>query len=349
MIVCAGSGGVGKTTVAACLALEAARRGRRACVVTIDPARRLADALGLDSLSNDAHLLDGEWPGELWALMLDAKGTFDDLVDRYAGGEAQAEAIKSNSLYRNLSTALSGTQEYMAAEKLYALHQDDRFDVVVVDTPPARDALDFLEAPARLTRLLENRIFRLLVLPTRAYLRAVSFGVRAFLRSLSSVVGTEVIDDTVAFFQAFEGMEEGFRLRAARVAELLASPATSFLLVTSPRPDSVAEAAWFSRRLAEAGLSVAAVVANRVQPRFRPPSSPVLPDPAGVEEPLRSALVNLAQLESAAAREDEALEELAGRSGAPIRRVPLLGVDVHDLGGLALVGEHLTRGVGPFG
>ncbi|MGA2036316.1 MAG: ArsA-related P-loop ATPase, partial [Acidimicrobiales bacterium] len=187
VVVSCGSGGVGKTTVAAAFALEAARRGRRACVVTIDPARRLADALGLDTLTNTPKQIEGPWPGELWALMLDSKGTFDDLVRRYATSSEQAEGILANRIYRNLTGALSGTQEYMAMEKLYELAEEGAYDIVVVDTPPTRNAIDFLEAPRRLTRFLGHRLFQLLLMPTRAYLRAVSVAAQALLRTISNV------------------------------------------------------------------------------------------------------------------------------------------------------------------
>src|SRR5688500_12179490 len=214
IVICCGSGGVGKTTTAAAIALEAARLGRRACVVTIDPAKRLADALGLESLTNRPGQIEGDWSGELWALMLDTKTTFDDLVGRYAASPEQAQGILGNRLYRNISGALSGTQEYMAMEKLYELHVGGQFDLVVVDTPPTRNALDFLDAPRRLSRFLDNRIFRLLMMPTRAYMRAVSVATQAFLRTISKVIGNEVVSDAVAFFNAFEGMEQGFRERA---------------------------------------------------------------------------------------------------------------------------------------
>ncbi|HET9092021.1 MAG TPA: ArsA-related P-loop ATPase, partial [Acidimicrobiales bacterium] len=174
IIICSGSGGAGKTTTSAAVALAGAREGRRSCVVTIDPARRLADALGIGELENSPRRIEGDWPGELFALMLDAKGTFDELVERYSESPEQAGRILSNRLYRNLTSALSGTQEYMAAEKLYELHESGDFDLVVVDTPPTRNALDFLDAPGRLTRFLENRVFRLLLMPGRASLKALS-------------------------------------------------------------------------------------------------------------------------------------------------------------------------------
>src|SRR5919202_6643952 len=227
VVVCCGPGGVGKTTVAASLALHGAVEGRRAVVVTVDPARRLANALGLETLPDTPHRLDGDWPGELWALMLDSKSTFDSLVAKYAPRPQQAEAILNNRFYRNIAGALSGTQEYMGMEKLYELHAEGGFDLIVVDTPPTRNALDFVDAPRRLTRFLDNRIFRLLIMPTRAYLKAVNVATQAFLRTVSRVVGSEVIQDAVAFFQAFEGMEEGFRDRAQRVLELLSENQTA--------------------------------------------------------------------------------------------------------------------------
>ena len=211
VVVCCGSGGVGKTTVSATFALAAARAGRRSCVVTVDPARRLADALGVESLPNTPTEVAGPWPGELHALMLDAKGTFDDLVHRYARTPEQADTILGNRLYQNLSGALSGTQEYMAMEKLYELVNSGEFDVVVVDTPPTRNALDLLDAPRRLTRFLENRLFRAILVPTRMSMKAVGVATQALLRTIARVAGAEIVQDAVTFFQAFDGMEDGFR------------------------------------------------------------------------------------------------------------------------------------------
>jgi len=344
VLICCGSGGVGKTTVAAAFALEASRMGRRACVVTIDPAKRLADALGLGSLSNtparvDLSLTSGDTTGELWALMLDTKTTFDELVVRYAPSDQQAEGILQNRLYKNLSQALSGTQEYMAMEKLYELHSDSRFDLVVVDTPPTRNALDFLDAPRRLTRFLDNRIFRLLVMPTRAYLKAVTLATQAFLRTVSKVVGAEVVDDAVAFFQAFEGMEAGFRERAARVETLLSDPGTAFVVVASARKDTVIEAAYFIDRLSTSGFETANLVVNRLHPRFGQPGTAARLRAAGRDDAL---VTNLAQLEAVGEREEAHFAELAEAvAPAPVTRVPFLADDVHDLGGLEKVAAYL--------
>jgi anion-transporting ArsA/GET3 family ATPase len=347
IVVCCGSGGVGKTTTAAAIAVEGARRGRRACVVTIDPAKRLADALGLTSLTNQPGLVAGDWeaPGELWALMLDTKSTFDELVTHYADSPEQSEGILANRLYRNISGALSGTQEYMAMEKLYQLHDANRFDLIVVDTPPTRNALDFLDAPRRLTRFLDNRIFRLLMMPTRAYLRAVSLATQAFLRTVSKVIGTEVVKDAVDFFTAFEGMEQGFRNRAQKVLELLSQPETAFVLVAAPRRDAIDEALFFAQRLQESSISIQALVVNRLHPRFGPVPSVLTAPSAGDAPgaaPLAALVANLRDLQGIAEREERHFEALAARvAPAPVARVPFLADDVHDLGGLIEVGRYL--------
>ena len=342
IIICAGPGGVGKTTTAAAIAVEGARLGRRACVVTIDPAKRLADALGLAELTNEPHRVAGGWdpPGELWALMLDTKTTFDQVVVRYAGSGEQAQAILDNRLYRNISGALSGTQEYMAMEKVYELSDGDRFDLVVVDTPPTRHALDFLEAPARLTRFLDNRIFRLLMMPTRASLRAVNVATQIFLRTVSRVVGGDVVRDAVAFFTAFEGMEQGFRDRAARVTALLSDPGTAYVVVAAPRRDAVEEAVFFADRLAESATPVAGLVVNRMFPRFGPvPDGLALATGAGGTGALAT---NMADLDGGGRREDAYVRTLTERfPGAEVARVPFLASDVHDLEGLIEVGTYL--------
>jgi anion-transporting ArsA/GET3 family ATPase len=332
VIVCCGAGGVGKTTVSATFALAAARAGRRACVVTVDPARRLADSLGVESLPNTPTEVAGDWPGRLHALMLDTKGTFDDLVHTYSRTPEQAEGIMANRLYQNLVGALSGTQEYMAMEKLNELVESGEFDVVVVDTPPTRNALDLLDAPRRLTRFLENRLFRALLLPTRVSLRAVGLATQALLRTLSKVAGAEIVQDAVAFFQAFEGMEEGFRNRAGAVRDLLADPSTAYVLVTSARPDAVAEAGFFAQRLAERHVAPAALVVNRIHPHFGGPDEVTRPALSG---PLAALEANMASLNELAQREEGSYAGLAAQvAPAPVGRIPLFGQDVHDLTGL---------------
>ena len=329
---------MGKTTVSATFALAAARAGRRSCVVTVDPARRLADALGVQSLPNTPSEVRGDWPGHLHALMLDSKGTFDDLVERYARTPEQAESILSNRLYQNLAGSLSGTQEYMAMEKLYELVQSKEFDVVVVDTPPTRNALDLLDAPRRLTRFLENRLFRALLVPTRMGLRAVGVAAQALLRTIAKVAGAEIVQDAVSFFQAFEGMEDGFRSRASAVHELLADPATAYVLVTSARPDAITEAGFFAEKLAERDVAVAALVVNRIAPSFGDGEDGAARDVPGLE-PLEA---NLAELNTVAAREEQAFAGLAAQvSPAPVGKIPLFGQDVHELDGLRRTADHL--------
>ncbi len=350
IVICCGSGGVGKTTTAAAFALQAARLGRSVCVVTIDPARRLANALGLDSLTNRPTLIEGPWPGRLHALMLDPKGTFDDLVQRYSDSDVQAEDIKVNRIYANLTGTLSGTQEYMAAEKLYELVEEGGFDLVVVDTPPTRNALDFLDAPGRLTHFLENRIFQALMKPTRIGLKFMGVAAQALLRTISRVAGADIVRDAVAFFQAFEGMEEGFRIRAARVREMLADPGTAFVLVASPRPDSVDEAVHFAGKLAESNMTVTALVVNRVQPRFADDDQiDTLSSLAGQQSgsPLAQLIDNLRGYTAASDREEQAYADLVSKvAPAPVYRVPLLNSDIHDLVGLGTVADRLFAGPG---
>jgi anion-transporting ArsA/GET3 family ATPase len=281
-------------------------------------------------------------------MMLDTKGTFDDLVRRYAATPAQAEAIFSNRLYRNISGALSGTQEYMAVEKLYELAEEGAagtaFDLVVLDTPPTRNALDFLDAPRRLTAFLDNRIFRLLMMPTRAYLRAVSVATQTLLRTISRVVGTEVVGDAIAFFHAFEGMEAGFRERAAAVSRLLTDPRTAFVVVTSPRLDAVEEAGYFVERLTRNGLGIDALIVNRLHPRFGPPP------PGPVAGEAHDLVSNLVDFERVGEREEHHFAALAARVGAArVARVPFLADDVHDLDGLAEIENHLVAGASGVG
>ena len=344
IVVCCGSGGVGKTTTAAVLALSAARVGRRAAVVTIDPAKRLADALGLDGLTGTPMRIEGDWPGELSAMMLDTKSTFDGLVVANASSAEQGQRILDNRFYKNISEALSGTQEYMAMEKLYELHQRTDFDLIVVDTPPTRHALDFIDAPRRLSRFLDHRLFRVVISPGRGMMRAVNVAAQTFLRTVAKVVGAEVIDDAVAFFQAFDGMEEGFRERAAAVAELLSDDDTAFVLVASPRRDTIEEARYFADKLAEAGIAVRALVVNRMHPRFGSGVVGRAQEQADARKgtDLGGLYQNLADFELVASREEEHLAGLADAvHPAPVVRVPFLSSDVHDLDGLSKVAEYL--------
>ncbi|MDG2025790.1 MAG: ArsA-related P-loop ATPase [Acidimicrobiales bacterium] len=345
VIVCCGTGGVGKTTTSAAVAMAAASMGRHAAVVTIDPAKRLADALGIDALHNDPTIIDGPWPGTLAALMLDTKATFDAVVRRHAADDEQVDRILDNRFYVNVSTGLSGTQDYMAVEKLADLHSSGDWDLVVVDTPPTRDALAFLEAPKLLTRLLDNAIYKLLISPQQGVLRAVNRAAGSVVRQLSRVVGADVVDDAIEFFQTFQGMEEGFKERADATLALLGDDATAFVLVASPRADTLSEATYFLDRLGNAGLSAAAVVVNRMLPDLT-----VSIDRA---EALRGELADgdaaalgiaLADHAAAAAGDDERVQALVERApDAVLTRVPLLPSDVHDVATLRTIANLLTR------
>ena len=343
VIVCCGTGGVGKTTTAAATAMAAASMGRRAAVVTIDPAKRLADALGIAELGNDPTVIEGPWSGTLAALMLDTKATFDDVVRRHAGDEEQAQTIFANRFYRNISTSLSGTQDYMAVEKLAELHSSGDWDLVVVDTPPTRDALAFLEAPKLLTRLLDNTIYKILISPSQGVLRAVNRAATGVVRQLSRVVGAEVVDDAIEFFQLFQGMEQGFRDRADATLQLLAADATAFVLVASPRADTIVEAQYFLERLGNADLDAAAVIVNRVLPALSIDTARAAALNAAHPSGPTQALADHA---AAAAGDDDRIGELLSSApGATVARVPLLPSDVHDIDTLRHVATHLTSSV----
>ncbi len=342
VIVCCGSGGVGKTTTAAVIALHAALQGRKTVVVTIDPARRLADALGLDGLTNEPAQIPGlpEGSGEMWAMMLDTKATFDGLVRRYAADSNQTEQILENSFYRNISTSLSGTQEYMASEKLYELAIESDYDLVVVDTPPTRNALDFLEAPRRLAKFLDHRIYKVLMLPTRGIVKAVNVAAQTLLRSISKVVGTEVIADAIAFFGAFEGMEQGFKERAAEVDSLLSQPDTAFILIASPHADTMAEAQFFAARLRELKITVRALIINRMQPSFGDNHSPEDLAERYAGTPLGEQYQCLAEAQHLARGEQKHLLGLAQElAPAPVVQVPVQAFEVSNMATLQLLGQ----------
>jgi len=341
VLVCCGAGGVGKTTTAAALGVAAALRGRVACVVTVDPARRLADSLGESQVKDDPVEITGPWPGQLFAVMLDAKTTFDALVERYSSDPSQAQRILDNPIYANLASVLSGTQEYMATEKLFELHEEGSYDLVVVDTPPTRHALDFLDAPHRLESFLDNRIFRALIAPTGSYLRAAHAASQLLVRSIARVTGAEIVDDTIAFFQAFQGMEKGFRDRAARVDALLSEDTTGFVLVAAPRADAIGDASWFATELSRRHQRIAALIVNRVHPDFGPPVRDSLAKSNGGRA-WAALTENLTELGQVARREQASYSELAAAlAPAPTVGVPLFDSDVHDVEGLLGVVRHL--------
>jgi anion-transporting ArsA/GET3 family ATPase len=352
--ICAGPGGVGKTTTAAALALGLARRGQRVAVVTIDPARRLASALGIRELDNEPRRIDPELlaahgidlKGELWATMLDPKGTFDALIARLAPDEHAREEVLSNRIYREISAAVAGTQEFSAIAKLYELHREGNFDTIVLDTPPSRNALDFLDAPLRMTRFLEGRSLRMFLAPGNLAARLVGRGSGVVLSVFSRFTGIDLIGDLSSFFGALAGMLDGFRERAHAVEELLHDPATAFLLVTSPEPEPAREALFFAEQLAAAGMERAALIVNRVHSDGLEGRSPAQVQ-AQLEGELGARLAarvagNLADFDVLVRRDRKTVAELSLSLGDPHPiLVPHLDGDVQDLAGLDRVAERL--------
>ena len=271
--ICAGSGGVGKTTTAAAIAAGMAARGKKVAVLTIDPAKRLADSLGLPELGNterqvdpalftDAGVDPGE--GELWAMMLDSKQTFDEVVRKHAPDEETRDRILSNRIYEQFSAALAGSQEYMAMEKLFEIHAEDRYDLLVLDTPPSRNALDFLDAPKRLTQFIEGRALQVFMRPAGFGMKLFGRGTSMMFSVLRRITGVDLLEDLAEFFQAFSGMVEGFRERARRVNELLTARETTFLVVCGPQGEPISEAVYFHRKLVEAQMPFGGVIVNKV-------------------------------------------------------------------------------------
>jgi anion-transporting ArsA/GET3 family ATPase len=369
--VVVGCGGVGKTTVAAALGIEAARRGRRALVLTIDPARRLADALGLGELGNRPQRIPAATlarvgvaeAGGLSAMMLDMKRTFDDLVERLAESDEARERILRNPIYQHASDALAGSVEYSAMEKVFELWERGDHDLIVVDTPPAQHALDFLEAPQRLLEFLDSRLVQMLIHPAfaagRLGFRLFHAGARRALHLMERISGIGFLEDISEFLLAFEGMSAGFRQRAARVRRLLLGPQTAFVLVAGPGRDSMRQAAGLHRRLEGFGIRLSGTLVNRVRkwPGGGPP--PAL-DAAEADLPLLSAALAAccgpgpsaeaaARAALAAARGYAALVEHDARATRELREamrearffreIPELPSDVHDLAGLASIAD----------
>ncbi|MEO8363351.1 MAG: ArsA-related P-loop ATPase [Ilumatobacteraceae bacterium] len=346
IIICCGSGGVGKTTTAAAIGIAAARTGRRVVVVTIDPAKRLADALGLSTeLGNEPHQIVSPptAPGQLWAMMLDTQATFNEVVRTYSADKEQVERIMSNRFFRNISKNLSGTQEYMAAEKLFQLHADARFDLVVIDTPPTRDALNFLDAPNRLIRFLDHRLYRLLLTPARGGLKVFAAAMQPIVRAIARIVGTQALDDALAFFRAFDGMDTGFRQRAEQVVKLLRSPNTSYVVVTSPNLETIDEADYFVSKLHEEGLSTATLIINRIQPSFASIDADINERDGSTHE-FSELRRNLDQLNRRASDQALSIAGLVAHvAPAPVIYIPLFAHDVTNGESLGMVADHLVR------
>ena len=359
IVVCCGSGGVGKTTTSAALAVRAADRGRRVAVLTIDPARRLAQALGLTELGNEPGRVAGvpadegepDGPGELHAMMLDMRRTFDEMVQTHSTPD-RAEAILANPFYQTISTSFSGTQEYMAMEKLGQLAATGRWDLIVVDTPPSRSALDFLDAPQRMSTFLDGRMIRLLASPARAGGRSLrkvlGAGFSLFTKAVSTILGGQLLADASAFVQAFDTMFGGFRERANATYALLRSPGTAFVVVAAPEPDALREAAYFVDRLRTEDMPLAGLVLNRTHPVLAPLSATRARDAADELSgaPLATAVLRLhADRVDRATREERLLARFSrAHPDVAVTRVPAVAGDVADLAGLREIGKRLAAG-----
>lgn len=350
IVVCTGAGGVGKTTISAAIALEAALRGRKTIVVTIDPAKRLANTLGLKELSNTPRRVSpaqfrraGIDPGPLDAMMLDTRRTFDDLVHRYARDRERAERILSNRFYHAVAGTLSGTHEYMAMEKLYELDLEGTYDLIVIDTPPTRNALDFLEAPKHVTSFLEGKLLKWFLIPAigggKGLFRAVNFAAVQFLRIVTRIVGAEILKESAEFAANFEGMYDGFKERAQAVYDLLREPTSAFVVVTAPSEQAVEEALFFALTLNSYRLPFRGLVVNRIHPRFNEGFEIAASGATGA--PLVDRLIQIdGDLEQMVRREDRSLRRLA-RQIPEDRwvRIPYLTGEVVDLRALHGIGS----------
>jgi anion-transporting ArsA/GET3 family ATPase len=394
IIVCCGSGGVGKTTTAAALGLRAAERGRNVVVITVDPARRLAQSMGLTSLDNTPRLVPGagrtaagagqedqlrngvEGGGTLHAMMLDMKRTFDEIVEAHADPDRAAQ-ILANPFYQSLSSGFSGTQEYMAMEKLGQLRRADEWDLIVVDTPPSRSALDFLDAPQRLGRFLDGRLLRLLVAPAkfggRAGLRMLNAGFGMVTGIVTKILGGQMLRDVQTFVSAMDTMFGGFRERAEYTYRLLRAPGTAFLVIAAPEPDALREASYFVERLAQEGMPLAGLILNRVH---RPPaaglsaarglaaaetlqaaSTPAGAGPAapggqgggqagagpvqrnGASLAIAALRLHAERMQLTASERRLAEHFTAAHPLVPVAEIPAQPDDVHDLAGLRVIGH----------
>ncbi len=367
IIVCCGSGGVGKTTTAAAIGLRAAERGRQVCVLTVDPARRLAQSMGLTSLDNTPRLVDGvdeQGGGSLHAMMLDMKRTFDEVVEAHAD-PARAAQILANPFYQSLSSSFAGTQEYMAMEKLGQLRRSNEWDLIVVDTPPSRSALDFLDAPERLGRFLDGRLIRVLTAPVKAgrpFGRVINAGLSVMTGALTKLLGAQVLRDAQTFITAFDTMFGGFRERAEATYKLLQAPGTSFLVIATPEPDALREASYFVERLDEERMPLAGLILNRVHSltgsgaggtrlsaarslaaaetlESVPNGGAAAASPAGYSVTAAALRLHAERMNLGERERRVAGSFISTHPAVPVLEVPALPDDVHDLAGLRRVGE----------
>ncbi len=357
IIVCCGSGGVGKTTIAAAVGLRAAERGRHVVVLTVDPARRLAQSMGLTSLDNTPRPVTGvrtggAAPGTMHAMMLDMKRTFDEIVESHADPDRAAQ-ILANPFYQSLSSSFAGTQEYMAMEKLGQLRRADEWDLIVVDTPPSRSALDFLDAPQRLGRFLDGRLLRLLVAPARfggrTGMKVLNAGFGMVTGVVTKIIGSQLLRDVQTFVSAMDTMFGGFRERAEYTYRLLRAPGTAFLVIAAPEPDALREASYFVERLERDGMPLGGLILNRVHrsPAARLSAARSLAAAEmlqGLTESESSELgITALRLHAERMRQADSERRLGRRFTAahplvPVAQVPAQPDDVHDLHGLRVVG-----------
>jgi anion-transporting ArsA/GET3 family ATPase len=354
VVVCCGAGGVGKTTTAAAMALRAAEYGRTVVVLTIDPAKRLAQSLGISDLGNSPQRvpLAPEVPGELYAMMLDMRRTFDEMVLQYSQGD-RAQAILDNQFYQTVATSLAGTQEYMAMEKLGQLLGEDRWDLVVVDTPPSRNALDFLDAPKRLGSFMDSRLWKLLLGPGRGIGRLVTGAVGLAMKALSTVLGSHMLSDAASFVQSLDATFGGFREKADRTYALLKRRGTQFVVVSAAEPDALREAAFFVDRLSEERMPLAGLILNRTHPLLC--SLPVERAIDGAKsfengadasdgDDLTKAILEIhADRAATSKREIRLLSRFTGANPhVAIVGVPSLPFDVSDLEALRAIADQMT-------
>src|SRR6478672_3490790 len=350
VVVCCGAGGVGKTTTAAAMALRAAEYGRTVVVLTIDPAKRLAQALGIKDLGNYPQRvpLAPEVKGELHAMMLDMRRTFDEMVLQYSDGD-RAEAILENQFYQTVATSLAGTQEYMAMEKLGQLLAEDKWDLVVVDTPPSRNALDFLDAPKRLGSFMDSRLWRLLLAPGRGIGRLVTGAVGLAMKGMSTILGSQMLSDAAAFVQSLDATFGGFREKADRTYELLKRRGTQFVVVSAAEPDALREASFFVDRLSQENMPLSGLILNRTHPTLTSLHADKAAEAAEALEADDPESLTAAVLRIHAARAGTAKREvrlLSRFTGAnphvAIVGVPSLPFDVSDLEALRAIADQIT-------
>ncbi len=354
IFICVGAGGVGKTTTSAALALGLAKEGKRVAVLSIDPAKRLAGALGLRELPSEPRLIDPAalasagiaLRGELWAMTLDSKGTFDRLIERLAPDESAREEIFSNRIYRELSSAVAGTQEFTAIAKLYELDREGNFEAIVLDTPPSRNALDFLDAPTRLTQFLDGRALSMFLAPGGMAARVLGRGSGLLFAVFARVTGIDMVGELSAFFRSLADVIDGFRERVRGVGELLRDPRSAFLLVTSPEPEPVEETIFVHRELIEKGMPYGAMIVNRVHDGGlgRYTVEQVGAALAGsLGDPLaRRVAENLRDFDVLVRRDRDSVERLreALEDPDPVL-IPYLDGEIGDLHSLDLIAGHL--------